>query len=133
MRVAVAGPNPLIPARRSMTTNTAKKPAVAGREVVSLDALAKQKRDALPEPATYELWGVEFTLPPMMALPFELQEKVGGDLSNVVGVMQEVLGKDKVREMYAAGYQFGDIQLIGEEWQKRSGLDVGESPASAAS
>lgn len=109
---------------------TSKTPAA--REVVSLDALAKQKRDALPAPTTYELFGVEFTLPPMRALPFELQEKVG-DLSNIVGVMKEVLGEAKVREMYAAGFQFTDLELIGEEWQKRSGLEPGESAASAAS
>lgn len=104
----------------------------AGREVVSLDALAKQRRDALPEPTTFELAGVEFTLPPVKALPFELQEQVG-DLNDSAGVMKEVLGADKVREMYRAGYTFGDLELIAEEWQKRSGLEPGESPASAAS
>ena len=83
----------------------------AAREVVSLDALAKQKRDALPQPTTYELMGVEFTLPPLMALPFELQAKVG-DLNNVAGVMQEIVGQDKLREMYAAGFTFSDIELI---------------------
>lgn len=115
-----------------MTTSKTTKP-VGATEVVSLDALAKQKRDALPSPTTYELWGVEFTLPPMMGLPFELQEKVGGDLNNVVGVMQEVLGKDKVKEMYAAGFQFSDIELIGEEWQRRGGMEPGESAASSTS
>ncbi|MFG3476479.1 hypothetical protein ACGF3K_14605 [Streptomyces sp. NPDC047980] len=105
----------------------------AGREVVSLDALAKQRRDALPEPTNYELFGVEFTLPPIKALPFELQEKVGGDLNNIVGVMQEVVGMDKVKEMYKAGFQFGDIELIAEQWQERSGLGPGESRASTAS
>ncbi|GGU52642.1 hypothetical protein [Streptomyces lavendofoliae] len=104
----------------------------AGREVVSLDALAKQRRDALPDPTTYDLFGVEFTLPPIKALPFELQEKVG-DLNDTVGVLKEVLGVDKVKEMYAAGYTFGDLELIGTEWQKRSGLEPGESPASTAS
>jgi hypothetical protein len=103
-----------------------------GREVHSLDALAKQRRDALPEPATYELFGVEFTLPPLKALPMELQEKVGS-LDNVVGVLKEVLGGDKVKEMYRAGFQFGDLELIGEEWQKASGMEPGESLASAAS
>jgi hypothetical protein len=105
----------------------------AGREVHSLDALAKQRRDALPEPTTFELFGVEFTLPPMRALPMELQEKVDGGLDNVVGVMKEILGADKVREMYRAGYQFGDLELIAQEWQKVSGLEPGESLASAAS
>lgn len=104
----------------------------AGTAVVSLDSLAKQKRDALPEPTTYELFGVEFTLPPMRALPFELQEKVG-DLNDIVGVMKFVLGEPKVREMYAAGYQMTDLELIAEEWQKRSGLEPGESLASSAS
>jgi hypothetical protein len=109
-----------------MTTKT------TGREVVSLDALAKQRRDALPDPTTYDLFGVEFTLPPIKALPFELQEKVG-DLNDTVGILKEVLGVDKVKEMYAAGYTFGDLELIGTEWQKRSGLEPGESPASTVS
>jgi hypothetical protein len=109
---------------------TSKKPA--GREVVSLDSLAKQKRDALPEPTTFELKGVEFTLPPMRELPFEMQERVG-DLNNIPGVMRDVLGTEKLQEMYTAGYTFLDIELIAQEWQKRSGLEPGESPASAAS
>lgn len=111
-------------------TTTSKKPV--GREVVSLDALAKQKRDALPEPTDYELFGVEFTLPPMKALEWELQERVG-DLNDTIGVMAEVLGKDKVREMYKAGYQLGDLEVIALDWQKRSGLESGESKASTAS
>jgi len=113
---------------------TAKTNAVkpAAREVVSLDALVKQKRDALPEPIDYELFGVQFTLPPMRAIEWELQEKVG-DLNDTIGVMGEVLGKDKVREMYKAGYQLGDLEVIALDWQKRSGLESGESPASAAS
>lgn len=109
---------------------TSKKPA--GTEVVSLDSLAKQKRDALPEPTTFELHGVEFTLPPMRLLPFEMQERVG-DLNNVPGVLRDVLGADKLQEMYAAGYTFLDIELVAQEWQKRSGLEPGESPASTAS
>lgn len=111
-----------------MPTNT--KPA--GREVISLDSLAKQRRDALPDPTTFEMLGVEFTLPPIKALPFELQEKVG-DLNDSAGVMKEVLGSAKVREMYAAGFTFGDLELIAEEWQKRSGLEPGESLASSSS
>ena len=111
-------------------TTTSKKPA--GREVVSLDALAKQKRDALPEPTDYELFGVQFTLPPMKALEWELQERVG-DLNDTIGVMAEVLGKEKVKEMYKAGYQLGDLEVIALDWQKRSGLESGESKASTAS
>ncbi|MFJ4418292.1 MULTISPECIES: hypothetical protein [unclassified Streptomyces] len=103
-----------------------------GREVVSLDALAQQRRDALPEPTTFELSGVEFTLPPIKALPFEMQERVG-DLDNTVGVLKDILGNAKVREMYAAGYTFGDLELIAVEWQKRSGVEPGESPASSDS
>lgn len=109
---------------------TTKKPAV--HAVVSLDALAKQRRDALPEPTTFELSGVEFTLPPIKGLPFELQEKVG-DLDNTVGILKEVLGDAKVKEMYAAGYTFGDLELIAVEWQKRSGVEPGESEASSDS
>lgn len=112
-----------------MTTST-KKPA--GREVVSLDSLAKQRRDALPDATTFEMSGVEFTLPPIKALSFELQERVG-DLNDSAGVLKEILGEPKIKEMYAAGFTFGDIELIAEEWQKRSGLESGESQASAAS
>lgn len=110
-----------------MTTN---KPV--GREVHSLDALAKQRRDALPKPVDYELFGVEFTLPPVKSLPFEMQERVG-DLNDSASVLKDVLGADKVREMYRAGYTFGDLELIAEEWQKMSGLEPGESLASTAS
>lgn len=113
-----------------MTTTAKKKDA--GREVVSLDALVQQKRDALPEPTTYELFGVEFTLPPMRALPWELQEKVG-DLNDTIGVLAEVLGKDKVRELYGVGIQIGDLEVLALDWQKRSGLESGESPASSTS
>ncbi|MBW1600899.1 hypothetical protein JJV70_02030 [Streptomyces sp. JJ66] len=109
-----------------------KNTTTAGTSAVSLDALAKQRRDALPEPTTFELFGVRFTLPPMKSLPFEMQEKVG-DLTDVVGLMKYVLGDAKVKEMYKAGFQFTDLELIGEEWQERSGLEPGESAASAAS
>ncbi|PAX92968.1 hypothetical protein CLM85_18540 [Streptomyces albidoflavus] len=109
---------------------TTKK--TGAREVVSLDSLAQQRRDALPEPAVFELLGVEFTLPPIKAIPFEMQERVG-DLDNTVAVLKDLLGTDKVKEMYAAGYTFGDLELIAEEWQKRSGLEPGESGASPSS
>ncbi|MEU3683777.1 hypothetical protein AB0E99_22955 [Streptomyces sp. NPDC030592] len=113
-----------------MSSNSKAKNA--GREVISLDAQVKQKRDALPEPTTYELFGVEFTLPPMKALPWELQEQVG-DLNDTIGVLQEILGKDKVRELYGVGIQLGDLEVIALDWQKRSGLEAGESQASAGS
>lgn len=103
-----------------------------GTEVVDLNSLAQQRRDALPKPTTYNLFDVEFTLPPIKALPFELQERVG-DLDNTVEVLKDLLGRDKVKEMYAAGFTFGDLELIAQEWQKRSGVEPGESPASAAS
>ncbi|MGI5408734.1 hypothetical protein ACQEV9_18310 [Streptomyces chartreusis] len=113
------------------TTNTGKKKNL-GTEVVSLDAQVQQKRDALPEPTSYSLFGVEFTLPPMRALPWELQEKVG-DLNDTIGVLAEVLGKDKVRELYGVGIQLGDLEVLALDWQKRSGLDSGESAASSSS
>ncbi|WP_432091012.1 hypothetical protein [Streptomyces sp. NRRL F-5630] len=103
-----------------------------GREAVSLDALVQQKRDALPEPTNYELFGVEFTLPPMRAIPWELQEKVG-DLNDTIGVLAEVLGKAKVRELYGVGIQIGDLEVLALDWQKRSGLEPGESGASSDS
>jgi hypothetical protein len=103
-----------------------------GTEVVDLNSLAQQRRDALPEPTTYNLFDVEFTLPPIKGLPFSLQERVG-DLDNTVEVLKELLGATKVKEMYAAGYTFGDLELIAEQWQQRSGMEPGESVASAAS
>ena len=103
-----------------------------GTEVVDLNSLAQQRRDALPQPTTYNLFDVEFTLPPIKALPFELQERVG-DLDNTVEVLKDLLGQGKVKEMYAAGFTFGDLELIAQEWQQRSGVEPGESPASAAS
>ncbi|MGQ5606151.1 hypothetical protein [Streptomyces sp. EKS3.2] len=112
--------------------STSSKSKSAGTEVVSLDALAQQKRDALPSPIDYELFGVRFTLPPMKAIKWELQEKVG-NLNDTIGVLEEVLGEDKVHEMYKAGYQLSDLEVIALDWQKRSGLEPGESQASAGS
>ncbi|MEU2780526.1 hypothetical protein [Streptomyces sp. NPDC007110] len=113
-------------------STSSKKKDTAGREVVSLDSLVQQKRDALPDPTTYELFGVEFTLPPMRALPWEIQEKVG-DLNDTIGVLAEVLGPDKVKELYGVGIQLGDLEVLALDWQKRSGLESGESGASSSS
>ncbi|WP_326728964.1 hypothetical protein [Streptomyces phaeochromogenes] len=110
---------------------TAKKQPV-GREVIDLDSLAQQKIDALPDPTHFSLKGVEFTLPPMRSLPFELQERVG-NLDDIPAVMKDILGADKVQEMYAAGYTFAHIEVIAEQWQKRSGVEPGESVASSNS
>ncbi|MGW4728846.1 hypothetical protein ACWEQC_06645 [Streptomyces shenzhenensis] len=112
-----------------MATSSKKN---AGTETVSLDALVQQKRAALPEPTPYELFGVEFTLPPMRGLPWELQEKVG-DLNDTMAVIGEVLGKDKVRELYGVGIQLGDLEVLALDWQRRSGLEPGESKASSTS
>ncbi|WP_217545566.1 hypothetical protein [Streptomyces sp. GbtcB6] len=104
----------------------------AGTEVVSLDALIQQKRDALPADVAYEALGVTFTLPPMRKLPWSLQEKVG-NLNDTFAVLQETLGEEKVKEMYDAGFQLGDLEVIALDWQKRAGMQPGESKASAAS
>lgn len=106
---------------------TSKSPA---REVVTLDAIAAQRRDAQPEPTDFSLHGVEFTLPPMKLLPLELQEQVAGGMNNYVGIMKHLLGDDVLKQMYAAEYTFDDLELVMEEWQKRSGLEPGESEAS---
>ena len=111
---------------------TAKKAVAGGREVVSLDSLAKQKRDALPEPVTFELAGIEFTCPPIKSLPMNIQEKIGS-LENGFGLLQETLGQDKVKEMVGAGFTLGDMELIAEEWMRRNGFEPGESMASSAS
>ncbi|MFJ3794932.1 hypothetical protein ACIPSJ_01450 [Streptomyces sp. NPDC090088] len=112
-----------------MSTTSKNNP---GTETVSLDALIQQKRDALPADITYEALGVTFTLPPMRALPWSLQEKVGS-LNDTFAVLQETLGEEKVTEMYAAGFQLGDLEVIALDWQKRAGMQPGESKASAAS
>ncbi|MFG3585138.1 hypothetical protein [Streptomyces sp. NPDC047990] len=109
---------------------TTKKPA--GREVVSLDSLAQQQRDALPKPTNYSLFGVEFTMPPVKSLPMDIQERIGS-LENGYGVMVEALGADKVKEMVGAGYTLGDLEVIAIDWQKRNGVAPGESPASSDS
>ncbi|MFD5566654.1 hypothetical protein [Streptomyces cadmiisoli] len=111
---------------------TTSKKAVEATEVVSLDALAKQRRDALPKPTNYELFDVEFTMPPVKSLPMDLQERIGS-LENGYGVMVEALGRDKVTEMVAAGFTLGDLEVIAQDWQRRNGLEPGESPASAGS
>lgn len=133
LRVASVGSNPQTREEIRMTTSNTGTKKTGASQVVSLDSLAKQRRDALPQPTTFELLGVEFTLPPMKGLPFELQEKAGGNLDDVVGVLKAILGEQKIKEMYAAGFTFGDLELIGEEWQQRSGVEPGESPASPAS
>ncbi|WTW93616.1 hypothetical protein OG216_09615 [Streptomycetaceae bacterium NBC_01309] len=107
--------------------HAADEPAV--REVVSLDALSAQRRDALPEPTTFGLKGIEFTLPPMKLLPIETQAKVG-NMDDNLGVLNAFLGEEQVKAMFAADYTFDDLELIMEEWQKRSGLEPGEAPAS---
>ncbi|MFE5332568.1 hypothetical protein ACFRCG_39940 [Embleya sp. NPDC056575] len=104
----------------------------APRKVTSLDALAKQRRDAMPEPSDFELSGVQFTLPPMKLLPIEMQERVG-NMQDGYAVLKDVLGAEKIKEMFKAGYTFDDLELIHEEWQARSGLEPGESQASPTS
>ncbi|KAA6216386.1 hypothetical protein [Streptomyces filamentosus] len=109
---------------------TTKKPA--GREVVSLDSLAAQKREALPEATTFELHGVEFTLEPFHALPMDLQERMKGP-EDYLGILRVALGPEKVKEMVDTGYTISDMNLVAEEWMRRSGIEPGESPASSAS
>ncbi|MFF9279509.1 hypothetical protein [Streptomyces griseosporeus] len=111
-------------------SNSSKKNL--GTEVVELDLIAKQRRDALPKPVNYSLLGVEFTMPPIKSLPMDLQERIGS-FENGYGVMVECLGRDKVREMVAAGFTLGDLEVVAEDWQKRNGVDPGESRASSAS
>lgn len=106
---------------------TVKNPAP---EVVSLDERARQRRDALPAPTPFELFGVSFTLPPIKSLPMDVQERIAG---NDTEMFRLVVGDEKVKEMIAAGFQVTDIELILEEWQERSGVKPGESSASPTS
>ncbi|MEU0940295.1 hypothetical protein [Embleya sp. NPDC005971] len=100
--------------------------------VVSLDALAKQRREAMPEATVFSLHGVEFELPPMKMLPIEMQVRVSS-MSDGYAVLEDVLGADKIKQMFKAGYTFDDLELIHAEWQARSGLEPGESQASPTS
>ena len=109
---------------------TTKKPA--GREVVSLDSLAKQKREALPEACTFELRGVEFTLEPFNSLPMDLQERMRGP-EDYLNILRAALSAEKVQEMIDAGYTLVDLEVVANEWMKRSGVEPGESAASSAS
>lgn len=111
-----------------MTSKKDESAPVVG-EVVELDTLSKQRRDALPEPTTFALHGVTFTLPPMKLLPMETQAKVG-NMDDNLGILNAFLGEEQVKAMFAADYTFDDLELIMEEWQKRSGLEPGEAPAS---
>jgi hypothetical protein len=108
-------------------TTSKSSPAV---KRMSLDAKAKQRRDAMPAEIPMELFGVEFTLPPIKRLPMDAQERVG---NNDVAVFRMVLGDEKVEEMIKAGYEVGDLELILEEWQEYSGVEPGESRASSDS
>ncbi|MEU7149216.1 hypothetical protein AB0B15_14440 [Streptomyces sp. NPDC045456] len=109
---------------------TSSKPA--GREVVSLDARAKQRREALGEPTTFELKGVEFVLPPFQTLPMDLQERVASR-EDALGILRIAAGADIVKDMIGAGYTIDDMELISEEWMARSGVEPGESAASSGS
>lgn len=109
--------------------STSKSPA---KKVVSLTARSKQRRDAMPEPTTFELNGVEFTLIPFKLLPIDVQERVNGP-EDIMGILRTMLGDEKVKEMVAAGFTVDDAELIGEEWNERSGVEPGESAASSDS
>jgi hypothetical protein len=104
-------------------TTSKSSPAV---KRMSLDAKAKQRRDAMPAEIPMELFGVEF----IKRLPMDAQERVG---NNDVAVFRMVLGDEKVEEMIKAGYEVGDLELILEEWQEYSGVEPGESRASSDS
>lgn len=107
-------------------------PAPRKREVVSLTAKSKQRRDALGEDVVYELHDVEFVLPHFRCLPIDVQEKVAGP-DDILGILRVTLGADKFQEMVDAGFTIDDAALIGEEWQERAGVEPGESPASPSS
>lgn len=106
---------------------TSKNPAV---QRTSLDAKAKQRRDALGADIHMELFGVQFTLPHMRSLPMDVQERVG---NRDIAVLRIALGDDKVNEMIKAEFKVSDMELIVEEWQERSGVEPGESQASSDS
>ncbi|MFG2679175.1 hypothetical protein [Streptomyces sp. NPDC048392] len=114
-----------------MSTSSKAKNA-KGNEVTSLDSLAQQKRDALPEPCTFELRGVEFTLEPFNSLPMDLQERMRGP-EDYLSILRTALSEEKVQEMIDAGYTLVDLEVVANEWMKRSGVEPGESAASSAS
>ncbi|MEU8555971.1 hypothetical protein AB0C80_18545 [Streptomyces anthocyanicus] len=114
-----------------MSTSSKAKNA-KGSEVVSLDSLAQQKRDALPEACTFELRGVTFTLQPFNSLPMDLQERMAGP-EDYLSILRAALSDEKVQEMIDAGYTLVELEVVANEWMKRSGVQPGESAASSGS
>jgi hypothetical protein len=94
---------------------------------ISLEERLKQRRAALPQEIPFEAFGVEFTFPPMQSLPIDVQERA---TNRDISVLRLALGDDKVNEMIKADFTVGDMELIVEEWQERSGTTPGESKAS---
>jgi len=111
--------------RMENTMTTSKTP---GTKRLDLEERLKQRRAALPEPVPCEAFGVEWTLPPMQSLPIDVQERAA--TTRDIGVLRAALGDAKVNEMIKAGFTVGDMELIVEEWQERSGVEPGESKAS---
>lgn len=99
-------------------------------QLVDLTPEIQRQRDALPKPTTFSLLGVQITLPPIQALSFETQLRVGND---ELGTLISILGDDQAQRLAQAGAQISDLMVLFAAWQKASGLEPGESAASTGS
>ncbi|MGW2746016.1 hypothetical protein [Streptomyces sp. NPDC001450] len=88
---------------------------------LSLDQLAAERTETLPGPFHYQLKGVRFTLPALHGLPLDVWERVRGG-TDPVASLRAVVGEQKTREMAAAGFTLCDLDVIVEDWERRSGV-----------
>ncbi|MEU1465200.1 hypothetical protein ABZ467_31880 [Streptomyces sp. NPDC005727] len=105
------------------TPATVRRPltAVADDGTVSLDERARQYARSLPGPFRYKLKGLTFALPSPYALSLTQWGRFH-DGADALAAFQAVLGEPKVREMTAAGFTLGDLAVIVEDWEYRSGV-----------
>ncbi|MFD3534760.1 hypothetical protein [Streptomyces sp. NPDC058664] len=119
--------DPILPPTNGMIrrSGSAAREAAPEPETVSLDALAARRARSLPRAVRYELKGMVLTLPPWRSLPVDLPGRAGGDTLEILRV---VLGEERIREMAAAGFTLGHLEVIGEHWRRRDDPGAGPGP-----
>ncbi|MDN3261184.1 hypothetical protein QWJ26_15440 [Streptomyces sp. CSDS2] len=104
--------------------------AVTGEGTLSLDAHARRHARSLSRPLRYELKNVTFTLPSPRSVPLAVWQRLH-DGTDPLTAFQALVGEAKTREMTAAGFTLGDLEVIVEEWEHRGGVRR-HAPASPA-
>lgn len=116
--------DPIPPPSSGPYAVAAARPPLAGvtaSGTVSLDMRARQHARSLPGPFRYELKGVTFDLPSLRSLPLAQWERLRGG-TDPLAALTCVLGEVKLKEMTAAGFTLGDLEVIVEDWERRSGV-----------